>query len=273
MAKSNMKVGELVDKIHRGELVLPEIQRRYVWRATRVRDLLDSLYRGYPSGSILLWETDQAVPTQKMGVAQEETSTESRLLLLDGQQRLTSLYSALKGEKIQVRGKRKPIDILFNLGHPEGGPLEVQEVEEDADYGSESNSVDDTSDDTDSDAVDELSARFARMTFVVSSRRLAALPNWVSVSDVFSSTSDRPFLSRAGVTNFEDPHYDLYAQRLSQLRAIRDYQYTVNILERKYDYEEVTDIFVRVNSLGVKLKAADLAMAQISALARMPARI
>ena len=42
------------------------MQRRYVWRSTRVRDLLDSLYRGYPSGAILLWETDQEVPLQDM---------------------------------------------------------------------------------------------------------------------------------------------------------------------------------------------------------------
>ena len=58
MGKAEATVEELVSKIHRGELRLPEMQRRYVWRSTRVRDLLDSLYRGYPSGAILLWDTD-----------------------------------------------------------------------------------------------------------------------------------------------------------------------------------------------------------------------
>ncbi|MFC1497765.1 DUF262 domain-containing protein [Verrucomicrobiota bacterium] len=265
MSKSTMTVGELVNKIQRGELVLPEIQRRYVWRATRVRDLLDSLYRGYPSGSILLWETDQAVPTQKMGVGQEEAPTESKLLLLDGQQRLTGLSAVLRGEKVQVKGRRKPVDILFNLDHPEGGPQEAHEVEEDGDNSSDSNGVEESADDTGADTVDELTARLSRMVFVVSNRRLAALPNWVSASDVFSSTSDRPFLARAGVTSLEDPRYDLYTKRLSKLRSIREYPYTVNILERSYGYEEVTDIFVRVNSLGVKLRSSDLAMAQISA--------
>ena len=47
------------------------MQRRYVWRSTRVRDLLDSLYRGYPSGAILLWETDEAVPLQEFAVVQQ----------------------------------------------------------------------------------------------------------------------------------------------------------------------------------------------------------
>jgi len=65
MAKAEASVEELVGMIERGELRLPEMQRRYVWRSTRVRDLLDSLYRGYPSGAILLWETDEIVPLQK----------------------------------------------------------------------------------------------------------------------------------------------------------------------------------------------------------------
>ncbi|MEW6269191.1 MAG: DUF262 domain-containing protein [Thermodesulfobacteriota bacterium] len=46
--------------IERGELRLPEMQRQYIWRSTRVRDLLDSLYRGYPSGAILIWETTRS---------------------------------------------------------------------------------------------------------------------------------------------------------------------------------------------------------------------
>lgn len=56
--------------VGRGELRLPEMQRRYVWRATRVRDLIDSLYRGYPSGAVLVWETDQDAPTRNLDVAQ-----------------------------------------------------------------------------------------------------------------------------------------------------------------------------------------------------------
>ncbi len=68
MGKAEASVEELVGMIERGELRLPEMQRRYVWRATRVRDLFDSLYRGYPSGAILLWETDEQVPLRDFGV-------------------------------------------------------------------------------------------------------------------------------------------------------------------------------------------------------------
>jgi uncharacterized protein with ParB-like and HNH nuclease domain len=118
MKKQDISVESLVRMIEGGELQLPEIQRRYVWRAPRVRDLLDSLYRGYPSGSILVWETDLDVPTQSMGVAQSTTAFAGRKLLLDGQQRLTSLTAMLRGEPITVRGRRKPVKILFNLDHP-----------------------------------------------------------------------------------------------------------------------------------------------------------
>jgi len=95
MAKAEANVEELVGMIERGELRLPEMQRRFVWRSTRVRDLLDSLYRGYPSGAILLWKTNEAVPLQPFAVSQRTNPYQSTRLLLDGQQRLlTSLRCA-----------------------------------------------------------------------------------------------------------------------------------------------------------------------------------
>jgi uncharacterized protein with ParB-like and HNH nuclease domain len=105
--------------IERGELRLPEMQRRYVWRAPRVRDLVDSLYRGYPSGAILLWDTDEEVPLQEFAVAQQANPYQHARLLLDGQQRLTSLTAVIRGEQVKVRGRRRPIELLFNLDHPE----------------------------------------------------------------------------------------------------------------------------------------------------------
>jgi uncharacterized protein with ParB-like and HNH nuclease domain len=68
MQKTDISVHDLVAMIEKGELRLPEMQRGYVWRGTRVRDLLDSLYRGYPSGNILVWETDVAMPLREMAV-------------------------------------------------------------------------------------------------------------------------------------------------------------------------------------------------------------
>src|SRR5437773_11803291 len=130
-AKIDTTVGHLIDMIERGELQLPELQRRYIWSATRVRDLLDSLYRGYPSGTILVWETEREMPIRDLAVPQSDSPFKGHKMLLDGQQRLTSLSSVLRAEPITVRGKKRPIEILFNLDHPEGAPTEVIEVNED----------------------------------------------------------------------------------------------------------------------------------------------
>lgn len=256
MAKAEANVEELVGMVERGELRLPEMQRHYVWQAPRVRDLLDSLYRGYPSGAILLWETEEPVPLRDMAVAQQRNPYQATRLLLDGQQRLTSLSAVLRGEPVSVRGRARPIDLLFNLEHPDH-QLIVTEVDEDGDEDMAADVVDAT--------VDELSRRFEQMTFVVATNKLAALPQWVRVSDVFKSDSDAAFLRGAGVSGFDDPRYERYTQRLAQLRGIRKYSYRMDVLERSLTYEEVTEIFVRVNSLGAKLRSSDLALAQITA--------
>jgi len=260
MAKAEASVEELVSMIERGELRLPEMQRRYVWRSTRVRDLLDSLYRGYPSGAILLWETDETVPLQEMAVTQQLNPYQSTRLLLDGQQRLTSLSAVIRGELVKVRGRKKPIELLFNLDHPDNLAV-VTEVEED---GSDEDDDDRIDDETDS-SEDELQKRFDRMTFVVTTRKLEQLPKWVKVTEVFKTDSDAGFLKHAGVNSFDDPNYERYSQRLARLRGVRKYVYRMDVLERRLSYDEVTEIFVRVNSLGAKLRSSDLALAQITA--------
>ncbi|GIK09517.1 MAG: hypothetical protein BroJett001_15830 [Chloroflexota bacterium] len=261
MAKAEATVEELVSMIERGELRLPEMQRRYVWRSTRVRDLLDSLYRGYPSGAILLWDSDENVPQQKFSISQQENPYKSTRLLLDGQQRLTSLSAVIRGESVNVRGRKKPIEILFNLEHPD--ELEVvTEVDEDAD----GNGEDDDVDNEEVDATDdELQRRFNKMTFLVATKNIESLPHWVKVTEVFKTDEDTPFLARAGIEKISDPLYKKYSQRLARLRAIRKYVYRMDILERSLSYSEVTEIFVRVNSLGAKLRSSDLALAQITA--------
>lgn len=260
MAKAEASVEELVGMIQRGELRLPEMQRRYVWRSTRVRDLLDSLYRGYPSGAILLWETDESVPLQEMAVSQQMNPYQSTKLLLDGQQRLTSLSAVIRGEPVKVRGRSRPIELLFNLDHPDHLSV-VTEVNEEGDGDEDDEDI--TDDEADSTG-DELQKRFNRMTFVVTTKKLEQLRQWVKVTDVFKTDSDAGFLKLAGVNSFDDPNYVRYSHRLARLRAIRKYIYRMDVLERQLSYDEVTEIFVRVNSLGAKLRSSDLALAQIT---------
>lgn len=261
VARAEASVEELVLMIERGELRLPEMQRRYVWRSTRVRDLLDSLYRGYPSGAILLWETDEKVPLQEFAVSQQSNPYASTRLLLDGQQRLTSLSAIIRGEPVTVRGRRRPIELLFNLEHPDNLAV-ITEVVEDGDDEDED---DDLNEDEADSSDDELQKRFERMTFVVATRKLEQRAHWVRVTDVFKTNGDKEFLKRAGVKDLDDPRAEKYSGRLAKLRAVRKYMYRMDVLERSLSYDEVTEIFVRVNSLGAKLRSSDLALAQITA--------
>ncbi|GAA2852937.1 GmrSD restriction endonuclease domain-containing protein [Paenarthrobacter ilicis] len=254
MAKVDYKVSVLVEKIARRELQLPEMQRKYVWTATKVRDLLDSLYRGYPSGVILTWEPAGHVETTDFAVATEAGGMKP-LLLLDGQQRLTSLSAVLRGEPVKVKNRSRPVEILFNLDHPDELTF-ITEVGDD----SESN---EDADDPD-EAEDDLLTRVKRRTFVVASNQLLALPNWIRVTDVFKK-EEGEILQQVGLTGFGDPRYSKYSARLKALKAIENYEYRVDVLESTKSYEEVTEIFVRVNSLGTKLRSSDLALAQITA--------
>lgn len=87
------KLSTLLDEIDSGTVLLPEFQRGYVWNRDQVRGLMRSLYRGYPVGGLLMWETS----TRNVAVRGEITQGGVRQLLLDGQQRVTSLYGVVRG--------------------------------------------------------------------------------------------------------------------------------------------------------------------------------
>jgi hypothetical protein len=86
-----------------------------VWKAQQVRDLFDSLYHQYPSGQLLVWETDDLPATHSVHVTGVSVDERRPQLLLDGQQRLTSLTAVITGEKLLVANRVKPIEILFNV--------------------------------------------------------------------------------------------------------------------------------------------------------------
>jgi len=256
--KIDTDVGRLVSMIEDGELQLPEMQRRYVWPATRVRDLLDSLYRGYPSGAILVWATDREMPSRELAVEQGRSPFKGHKLLLDGQQRLTSLTAILRGKAVTFGKRERKIEILFNLDHPEGPPPEVIEVDDDTIDSDSEGSAEDNA------GSQNLQERLNQRTFVVANSALAADRRWVPVSDVFSGAKTDAQILRPLVSSLDDPLFDRYSRRLQALRKIREYPYVMHVLDKTLSYEEVAEIFVRVNSLGMKLRGSDLALAQIT---------
>jgi hypothetical protein len=108
-------IQSLVADIRDGNLLLPEMQRRYVWKSSQVRDLFDSLYHQYPSGQLLIWETNDLPYARKVSVDELDTASIRPQLLLDGQQRLTSLTAILLSRPLNVRGLKRPISIVFNV--------------------------------------------------------------------------------------------------------------------------------------------------------------
>jgi len=129
-------------------------------------------------------------------------------MLPDGQQRLTCLSAVVRAEPITVRGRKKPIEVLFNLDHPDGAPTEVIEVDED-----ETDSEDETS--------PNLREALKLRTFVVASQVLLNDPHWVKVSNIFRADITDAQILKPLVSSLDDPRFDKFSKRLQAVRKIK----------------------------------------------------
>lgn len=101
-------MGAILSWVETGKIAIPEIQRPFVWNSPKVRDLIDSLYQGYPIGYLITWQSDQ------VKLRDGSTST-AKQILIDGQQRVTALAAALAGQPIVNKDyKQVQIRIAFN---------------------------------------------------------------------------------------------------------------------------------------------------------------
>ena len=106
---NNVSINTLLGYVNDGTIAIPEIQRPFVWDSTKVRDLIDSLYKGFPVGYIITWKS----PDVKL---KDGNSSEGKQILIDGQQRITALTAALLDKEIlDVDYKKKRIKIAFNI--------------------------------------------------------------------------------------------------------------------------------------------------------------
>src|SRR5437660_5477029 len=109
----------LLTWVKSGEIAIPEIQRPFVWEATKVRNLLDSLYQGYPVGYLIAWRN----PSMRL---KDGTPSAGKRILIDGQQRVTALMAALLGmevltkdyESVQIRIAFHPQQEIFEVSNP-----------------------------------------------------------------------------------------------------------------------------------------------------------
>jgi hypothetical protein len=205
-------IRSLIDRIDLGEIRLPEIQRAYVWKPAQVAGLLDSLYRSYPSGSLLLWAADEPVESRTPSLipSGNRPIAPQPQYLLDGQQRLTSLH--------RVFTNHAAAQVVFNVE----------------------------------------SERFQ-----IASAATKNDPRWVNVPELLALSGTYAKVKELDAKIPEiDP--DELHRRLERVRQIADYKYHIEVV-RNRSYDEVTDIFVRVNSRGRPLKTTDLALATLSA--------
>src|SRR5437867_9392571 len=112
-------IDTLLTWVKSGEIAIPEIQRPFVWDSTQVRNLLDSLYQGYPIGYLIDWRN----PTVKL---KDGTPSAGKRILIDGQQRVTALMAALLGmevltkdyETVRIRIAFHPQQERFEVANP-----------------------------------------------------------------------------------------------------------------------------------------------------------
>ncbi len=111
----NLSVDELLKDVLSGRTGLPDLQRPFVWKDCKVRELLDSMLRGFPVGFVMLWESPSDYENKTQIGDNAKSYSTPRDLVIDGQQRLTALLAAIKGIKIKdVNYKERNIKIAFN---------------------------------------------------------------------------------------------------------------------------------------------------------------
>lgn len=212
-------VQSILGLIESGDIAIPEIQRPFVWDSTQVRDLVDSLYHGYPTGYLITWKNPD-VKIKGGGTAEGKT------VLIDGQQRVTALMAALAGRQVLNDDyESKRVKIAFN-------PL----------Y---------DGDDT----------PFAVLTPVIEKN-----PAWIpDISVLFAAGfSTFKFIGDYIAAN-EGCDPDEVSSRIDDLKAIAARQLGCIVVNADCGIDEVTEIFIRINSKGKVLSQADFAMSKIAA--------
>lgn len=219
-----MKIGFILECVDNSTLVLPEFQRGYVWSRDQVKGLMQSLYHGYPVGGLLIWQT-RADTTNLRGA--EAAGTDVVKLLLDGQQRITSLYGVIRGRSPQFMEDPERANAFTGLHFHLG----------------------------------QESFEFYQPS------KMAGDPLWISVTDLMLHGPETVTEALGDVESMSAKTLVSYVNRLQHLYGVRDIEFhDESISGDDMTVDIVVDIFNRVNSGGTKLSKGDLALARICAL-------
>jgi hypothetical protein len=213
----------LVTEIGRGTIGLPELQRPFVWPNSKIRDLFDSLYRGYPCGFLLLWETGAGLK----GIGTNGKDETPSLAIVDGQQRLTSLYAVMTGaEVIRADFSRERIRIAF----------------------------------------DPLAERFEVANAATAQDRAFisdVAEVWKPGANVFKVASD--YLAELGaVRNLTTEDISRIQSAIGRLLNLSQHPFDALVLTTEAGVDTVAEVFVRINGQGSKLNQADFILTLMS---------
>ncbi len=218
------KISELMTDIRNRDLVLPEFQREYVWSREQAKQLMVSLFKEYPVGALLFWKTPNPPELKNLPTGNSDLGTVS--IILDGQQRLTTLYLLMTGEIPPYYTKEDlrtdPRELFFNLDTGEFQYYQASKMRDN--------------------------------------------PLWVRVVDAFTQKVNVFALAKgqaqedAQVVELAEK----YSENLERLRRIGAIDLPVQNVPSQAGLDEAIDIFDRVNSQGTKLTDAELALTHIT---------
>ena len=222
-----MKINQIIDKINDNQLFVPAFQREYVWKKKDAKNLIDSLIKDYPTGTMLTWETNN--PPELKGDYVYELTKGSVKLILDGQQRITTLYMLMTGEIPPYYTKKEILEDIRGLH------VNVQTT----------------------------SLEYYRKTIMEHD------PCWIDITEIFKGNiRTRDIIDELERKNdgerIEREVENLIDDNIESIKKIRDREFLEQIIPVKATIKEAIDIFYIVNSSGVNLTDAELALAQIS---------
>ena len=218
---SNISLEQILSYIKSGEIAIPEIQRPFVWKPRQVRDLIDSLYKGYPTGYLIISQS----PDMKL---KDGSLSLGKKIMIDGQQRVTALMTAIVGLEVLTSDftKRK-IKIAFN---PQASEEDEEEI------------------------------------FKVQDNAILKDKKWIAdIAELFKPDFEQWAFVNEYCQQNPEVNGSQMNKILMRLLDIKNRQIGVISLDKDLNIDEVTDIFIRINSQGAKLNQADFAMSKIAA--------
>lgn len=216
----------LLGLIEAKDIAIPEIQRPFVWKNSQVRDLIDSLYKGYPTGYIILWKN----PNVKL---KDGTISSGKKVIIDGQQRITALMTSIAAQKVfNSEFRETRIKIAFN-------PFA---------------------------ALDYLNGDSEAEMFAVTTPAHCKSNHWIpDIAEIFSTEFCSWLFIPQYIEKNPEMGGNTLQKILNQLRGIESTSIGVIELSDRLDIDVVTDIFIRINSKGTPLSQGDFVMSKMAA--------